>query len=83
MAFTFFFHKKTQVLFAGDTIFPIELENNNMKLTSIKTLARMSSKKVVQIYYGHGGIQDDTHHKFKVLRSGQLTTTDCNERDRF
>ena len=54
------------VLFAGDTNFPIEFENDILKAENSYPLARLNGKNIKTVYSGHGPALDFTNKKFQI-----------------
>jgi glyoxylase-like metal-dependent hydrolase (beta-lactamase superfamily II) len=67
------------VLFAGDTTFPIEFENNVMEKENEKVLARLCKKNIKKVYYGHGSVQDYTNKKFHLTKKSSVEFIDCGK----
>jgi glyoxylase-like metal-dependent hydrolase (beta-lactamase superfamily II) len=55
------------ILFAGDTTFPIEFENEVLRNENENVLSRLSEKKVKIVYHGHGPFHEYTHMNFKLM----------------
>jgi len=55
-------------LFAGDTNFPIEFENQMLKEENSYPLARLDGKMVKTVYNGHGEKTDYSSIKFQLLK---------------
>ncbi len=60
------FCEENGVLFAGDTNFPIEFENDVLKDENSYPLARLNGKNIKTVYYGHGPAHDFTTKKFHI-----------------
>jgi len=60
--------KEDEILFAGDTSFPIEFENAMLEAENSYILSRLISKPVKFIYNGHGPLSDYSQKKFKLLK---------------
>ncbi len=56
------------ILFAGDTSFPIEFENEVLKRENEYVLTRLEKKKITTIYPGHGALLDFTNKVFNVFK---------------
>jgi glyoxylase-like metal-dependent hydrolase (beta-lactamase superfamily II) len=65
------FCEEDGVLFAGDTNFPIEFENKELKNENSYPLSRLHGKKVKTVYNGHGPVQDYTDKIFEVVKEGK------------
>lgn len=52
------FNDQTGILFAGDTHFPIEFENQALQMENALAISRLKMKTIKKIYYGHGPVQD-------------------------
>jgi glyoxylase-like metal-dependent hydrolase (beta-lactamase superfamily II) len=55
------------ILFAGDTKFPIEFENDKLKNDNKEVLSRLKSKNIKQVYYGHGPVQFYFDKPFQIF----------------
>jgi glyoxylase-like metal-dependent hydrolase (beta-lactamase superfamily II) len=60
--------EQDEVLFAGDTNFPIEFENPMLEAENSYILSRLIGKPVRFVYNGHGPIQDFTNKRFKLAK---------------
>ncbi len=58
------FCKESGVLFAGDTFFPIEFENEILKAQNAFVTSRLQRKNVNMVFYGHGLPHDYRNRKF-------------------
>jgi len=56
------------VLFAGDTNFPIDFENPQMRLENEYPLFRLLGKQIITVYNGHGSKQQFENGKFKIIK---------------
>ena len=56
------------ILFAGDTTFPIEFENDVLKKENEAVLSRLNERTVKILYHGHGPLHDFTHMNFKIIK---------------
>jgi len=68
-----------QVLFAGDTTFPIEFDNKILEEENKTTLLRLCKNEVNKIYYGHGPVQSYSNRTFKLKKNGLATGKGCFE----
>jgi glyoxylase-like metal-dependent hydrolase (beta-lactamase superfamily II) len=62
------YNEDTGALFAGDTNFPIEFENNELKMENANAISRLSRKHVRIVYNGHGSEHDYTTKKFRIIK---------------
>jgi glyoxylase-like metal-dependent hydrolase (beta-lactamase superfamily II) len=62
------YNEDTGVLFAGDTNFPIEFENSELKKENDGPISRLNRKNVRTVYNGHGPEQFFTTKKFRLLK---------------
>jgi glyoxylase-like metal-dependent hydrolase (beta-lactamase superfamily II) len=62
------FCEEDGILFAGDTYFPIEFENQILKNENAYALSRLQGKTIKQLYNGHGAFQDYSNRKFQLLK---------------
>jgi glyoxylase-like metal-dependent hydrolase (beta-lactamase superfamily II) len=62
------FGEEEGILFAGDTTFPIEFENEILKEENFSALSRLYSKAIKKVYYGHGPVHLFTDKKFKLIK---------------
>ncbi len=62
------FCEENGVLFAGDTNFPIEFENQRLMDENSYPLARLEGKIVKTVYNGHGTASDYSINKFQLLK---------------
>jgi glyoxylase-like metal-dependent hydrolase (beta-lactamase superfamily II) len=60
------------ILFAGDTTFPIEFENERLKEENRNVLLRLKQKVVKTVYYGHGAAYDYTKREFLLIRGKEI-----------
>jgi glyoxylase-like metal-dependent hydrolase (beta-lactamase superfamily II) len=60
--------KENGILFAGDTFFPIEFENELLKAQNAFVISRLERKSIKQIFYGHGSAQDYSNRKFVAYK---------------
>jgi len=56
------------ILFSGDTNFPIEFENQQLKDENAYAISRLHGKVIKQIYSGHGAVQDFNSRKFELTK---------------
>jgi glyoxylase-like metal-dependent hydrolase (beta-lactamase superfamily II) len=56
------------ILFAGDTSFPIEFENDVLKNENAHVLSRLQEKTIKIIYPGHGSAHFCTNGKFQLIK---------------
>jgi glyoxylase-like metal-dependent hydrolase (beta-lactamase superfamily II) len=56
------------VLFAGDTNFPLDFENPQLKEENAYPLSRLAGKRVKTLYNGHGSEQDYTNKPFQLVK---------------
>jgi glyoxylase-like metal-dependent hydrolase (beta-lactamase superfamily II) len=57
------------ILFAGDTTFPIEFENDVLKRENEHVLARLQEKTIKSVFPGHGSAHEIVTEKFQILKS--------------
>ncbi len=57
------------ILFAGDTTFPIEFENEILKNENEQVLFRLGKKNIKTVYYGHGSSHTCTNLDFQLIKS--------------
>jgi glyoxylase-like metal-dependent hydrolase (beta-lactamase superfamily II) len=57
-----------EVLFSGDTSFPVVFENEEMQKQNHEVLKRLARKKIRTVCSGHGGVQDFSKRTFNVCR---------------
>lgn len=62
------FGEEEGILFAGDTTFPIEFENDTLKEENSFALSRLRRKTVKSIYYGHGPVQTFNGKPFQLIK---------------
>lgn len=60
------------ILFAGDTSFPIEFENDTLYEENAAVLARLQSKHIKMEYSGHGPPRDFNHKTFRLLKNKKV-----------
>lgn len=56
--------EESEILFAGDTFFPIEFENDLLKAQNAFVISRLQRKKVSMVFYGHGSPHDYRNRRF-------------------
>ena len=57
------------ILFAGDTSFPIEFENEILRNENHTILSRLQRKHIKTLYPGHGPAKDYIHKKFQTVKN--------------
>lgn len=57
------------ILFAGDTSFPIEFENDILKNENAHVLSRLHEKNIKVVYPGHGSPHIYSSEKFQLMKS--------------
>jgi glyoxylase-like metal-dependent hydrolase (beta-lactamase superfamily II) len=57
------------ILFAGDTTFPIEFENEVLSRENSYALARLHGRKVNTVYCGHGNTQTFNENQFRLTKN--------------
>lgn len=62
------FNETDEILFAGDTVFPIEFENTALEEENADVLSRLCEKKIKSVYYGHGPKQNFSANKFQFMK---------------
>ena len=60
--------KDSGILFAGDTNFPIEFENDLLKAQNAHAISRLERKNIQTLYNGHGPAQDYSNKKFIAIK---------------
>ncbi len=63
------FGKEEGILFAGDTTFPIEFENELLKNENEQVLSRLHKNNIRIVYSGHGPSHEFTNNKFSLLKN--------------
>ena len=63
------FGKDEGILFAGDTSFPVEFENDVLKRENEYVLGRLKEKNIKIVYSGHGSEHDFTNRKVQLIKS--------------
>jgi glyoxylase-like metal-dependent hydrolase (beta-lactamase superfamily II) len=61
------FCEEDGVLFAGDTSFPINFENDTMYKDNYPVLSRLTKKNIKVMYKGHGVTMDLTGRKLPIF----------------
>ncbi len=62
------------ILFAGDTTFPIEFENDILKKENEQVISRLCEKKISIVYPGHGPHHDFSNLIFKIIKTNYINT---------
>lgn len=62
------FCEEDGIMFTGDTNFPIEFENQQLKDENAFALSRLQGKNIKKLYNGHGPIQDFINRKFELIK---------------
>jgi glyoxylase-like metal-dependent hydrolase (beta-lactamase superfamily II) len=62
------FCEEDGILFSGDTNFPIEFENQQLKDENAFALSRLKGKLIKKIYNGHGAVQDFSNRQFELIK---------------
>jgi glyoxylase-like metal-dependent hydrolase (beta-lactamase superfamily II) len=62
------FCEEEGILFAGDTTFPIEFENEVLKNENSYALARLHGKNIKKVYAGHGSLQLYNERPFRLMK---------------
>jgi len=57
------------ILFAGDTSFPIEFENEVLTNENEQVLSRLREKTIKIVYYGHGPFHTYTNLNFPLIKN--------------
>ena len=60
--------KENKILFAGDTFFPIEFENDSLKAQNAFAVSRLERRTVKKVFYGHGKARDYSDKKFLAYK---------------
>jgi glyoxylase-like metal-dependent hydrolase (beta-lactamase superfamily II) len=66
------FGEEEGILFAGDTSFPIEFENEKLKQENSIVLSRLRRKNIKAIYYGHGPVQTFNEKQFMLIKENDF-----------
>ncbi|MBN2484370.1 MAG: MBL fold metallo-hydrolase [Bacteroidales bacterium] len=64
--------KTDGVLFAGDTSFPIEFENNRLKAENEQVLKRLAKMNIKTVYPGHGAPRQYANNQFRIIKEKQF-----------
>jgi glyoxylase-like metal-dependent hydrolase (beta-lactamase superfamily II) len=75
--------EEDEVMFAGDTTFPIEFENEVMEKENVDVLSRLCRKKIKKVFYGHGPVRDFSDKKFILRRKSRIQQNECIDKDDF
>jgi glyoxylase-like metal-dependent hydrolase (beta-lactamase superfamily II) len=62
------YSEEDRLLFAGDTTFPIEFENQKLENENKNALSRLENKQIRKVYYGHGAVQDYSNRNFSLKK---------------
>jgi glyoxylase-like metal-dependent hydrolase (beta-lactamase superfamily II) len=62
------FGEEEGILFAGDTTFPIEFENETLKKENAYVLSRLKEKNIRRVYSGHGPPHDFMNGNFQLIK---------------
>lgn len=65
--------KNQELLFAGDTFFPIEFDNLEIEMENTNAIQRLMRMKVQTVYYGHGAVKT-FNQNFQCTQSKTIKT---------
>jgi glyoxylase-like metal-dependent hydrolase (beta-lactamase superfamily II) len=60
------------ILFAGDTTFPIEFENDTLHRENEAVIERLQSKHITAVYSGHGSMHEFRDKKFQLIINSKV-----------
>jgi glyoxylase-like metal-dependent hydrolase (beta-lactamase superfamily II) len=63
------FGEEEGILFAGDTTFPIEFENEILKHENEYVLSRLHEKNIRTVYSGHGSVRHFSNGAFQISKN--------------
>lgn len=61
--------EQEQILFSGDTSFPVKFDNPQLETQNYNALHRLSKKKIRTVYPGHGEKKEYKSRTFKVFNN--------------